>query len=248
MAIKASTLRKLLSNYLKNRTEPLTEYETVASAALKKAGYDKVIVFMHGEQLVMINTIASIEAVTSGIICNEEQTEIIGFKNSDDRKSVTTDALARCLIMESVDDEADTLRLRVLSKHQYNWIIHCISNETSPVPEESGRKPYFAEYMCNVHTHGLNAYTHKDFQIVLDIGRDSCVYLLNTLAEKVRDGEIFSPGETIKGVYAECDVKLAAVKEGGREVLRILIPDENNCFPGEDGCSYPYSEQARVLE
>ena len=88
----------------------------------------------------------------------------------------------------------------------------------------------------------------RDFQIILDIGEESAMYILNAFAERVRGGEVFSHGELVKGVYPECDVRLASVKEGGRDVLRILIPDENNVFPGEPGCLYPYSEQARVLE
>ena len=197
----------------------------------------------------MVNTIASNKSIESGLILNEDETEIIGFKDSDDRKSVTTNALARCLIMESIDNETDILRLRCLSKNQYNWIIHYVTNNTGKVEEgENKAKKYFPDYMCNVHTHGLNAYTHKDFQVVLDIGRESTVFLLNSLAEKVRDGEVFSDGEKIKGVYADCEVKLASVKEGNRDVLRVLIPDENNRFPGDEGCSYPYSEQERVLE
>lgn len=247
MTIKPSALRKILSGFLRNLGDANTEYEVAAMAALKRSGFDKVLVFTHNEHLVMINTIADIESVESGIILNEEETEIIDFCNSLDHKSVTVDALARCLIMETVTDESDILRLLLLSKHQCNWIIHHVSNETSPALEEGARKR-FPEFICNTHTHGLSAYTHKDFQIILDIGEESAMYILNAFAERVRGGEVFSPGELVKGVYPECDVRLAAVKEGGRDVLRILIPDENNVFPGERGCLYPYSEQARVLE
>jgi 2',3'-cyclic-nucleotide 2'-phosphodiesterase (5'-nucleotidase family) len=63
MAIKTSTLSKLLSNYVKNQTAEPTEVETAVAAALKKAGYDKVIVFMHNDMFVMINTIASMKAI-----------------------------------------------------------------------------------------------------------------------------------------------------------------------------------------
>lgn len=246
MNIKTSTLRKMLNNFLRDLPKDMSEYETIATGALKKSGYDKVVLFTHNDHLVMINTIASLEAVASGVILNDEGTEIIGFQNSEDRKSVTTDALARCLIMESINDESDILRLRILSKQLRNWIIHYISNETS-VSETDPNPAYFPEYLCNIHTHGMNAYTHKDFQIVLDIGKDGAVYLLNTLAEKVRDGEVFTAGERIEGVYPDCEIKLAAATEGGREVLRVLVPDENNRFPDEEGCSYPYSEQIRVF-
>ena len=84
--------------------------------------------------------------------------------------------------------------------------------------------------------------------MVLDIGPTSTAYLLNTLAGRVRNGEIFTDGEMVSGVYEKCKIKLAIAREGNREVFRVLIPDENDKFPGDEGCEYPYSEQDRVID
>ena len=253
MQKKSVNIKKLLSEYLKNRTTPVSEYAQIASEALEKTGFRNIIIFDCDKQLVMINMNSSIKAIASGLILNEEETEIVSFKNSEDYKSVTVNALARHLILESIDNETDILRLRTLSKNQHSWIIHYITNESSK-KSELNAKPgtaneyYYPSNMCNAHTHGLKAFTHKDFQIVLDIGRENTVFLLNAMAERVRDGETFSDGERVKGIYDDCEIKLASVKEGNREVLRILIPDSENRFPGDDNCAYPYSEQERVIK
>lgn len=254
---KKINVKNLLSEYLKNNKVPAGEYAKAASNALEKAGFRNIIILNSGEdnkQLVMINMNASIAAIESGLIFNENKDAIIGFKNSDDYKSVTTDTLARHLIMDSIDAENDILRLQSLSKTQRSWVIHYITNEIIQQAKKEDNKQkkveeekFFPDNLCNVHTHGLDAFAHKDFQVVLDIGKESIVYILNLLADRVRDGEVFSAGEKVKGVYADCEIKLAAAKEGNREVLRVLIPDDANRFPGEDDCSYPYSEQDRVI-
>ena len=250
-------LKALLDDYLKNKADYSDEYVKLASAALAREGFEKIVVFMHTKpqeesdatpkkQLVMINMNASISKIMTGVILNENE-EIVEFQTSDDYKTVTTNALTRCLIMESVNDETDIVRLRALTKDKCSWIVHYSTNETNKkadIPQEK----WYPQYICNAHTHGLAAFHHRDFQLVLDIGPSSTAFVLNTLAERVRNGEVFTDGETVSGVYPDCDVKLAVAQEGNREVFRVLIPDEKDRYPGEEGCEYPYSEQDRILD
>ena len=239
-------LKSLIEDYLKNKADYSDEYVKLASAALTRAGFERIVVFTHTKQLVMINMNASISKIMTGVVLNENE-EIVEFQTSDDYKSVTTNALTRCLIMESIDDETDIVRLRTLTKDKCSWVVHYSTNETNKkagIPEDK----WYPLYLCNAHTHGLAAFNHRDFQLVLDIGPSSTAFVLNTLAERVRNGEMFKDEETVAGVYPECDIKLAVTQEGNREVFRVLIPDEKGRYPGDEGCEYPYSEQDRVLE
>ena len=237
-------MKSLLNTFLKEKANYEDDYVQAASAALKRAGFERIILFKHENQLVMINMNASMSNINSGIVCDKNG-EIEKFQTSDDYKSVTTNALTRCLIMESIDNETDLILLRTLAKDKCSWILHYITNETSK--KDGGAGSDFPPYLCNAHTHGLAAFNHKDFQLVLDIGPGSTGYLLNGLAERVRNGESFSDGELVEGVYSDCQVKLAIATEGNREVFRVLIPDEEGRFPGDEGCNFPYSEQDRKL-
>lgn len=250
-------MKSLLDDYLKNKADYTDEYVKLASAALVREGFEKIVVFMHTKpqanetetvkrQLVMINLNASISKIMTGVVLNENE-EIVEFQTSDDYKTVTTNALTRCLIMESITDENDIVRLRTLTKDKCSWIVHYSTNETNKKAEVPSEK-WYPQYICNAHTHGLAAFHHKDFQLVLDIGPSSTAFVLNALAERVRNGETFSDGEIVSGVYPDCDVKLAVAQEGNRDVFRVLIPDEENRYPGEEGCGYPYSEQDRILD
>lgn len=113
-----------------------------------------------------------------------------------------------------------------------DWICHLVLPGAVPVS-------------CNAHTHGLSElYGHPDFQVVVffggaqEIGR-----ILNTLGCRVRDGEKFSPGDFVEGIYEDCRVRLDEVEETGRKVLRVVIPDKNNLFPEDEGVDSNYAVQ-----
>ena len=105
-----------------------------------------------------------------------------------------------------------------------DWIIHGVCD---------GQR-------VNFHTPGMDRYGHKDFQIVLPYPHQELCRILNTLGFQVRDGKVFSNGESIPGIYEDCDVRLMEFEETGRMVLRVIVPDKNNRFPDEPGCEYPY--------
>ena len=98
-------------------------------------------------------------------------------------------------------------------------------------------------YMCNAHTHGLERYGHLDFQMVhfFADGRDWTNPQYFGL--RVQSGERFQSGDMVSGIYEDCDVRLDEYEETGRKVLRVILPDANNIFPGEGDCILPYCLQ-----
>lgn len=124
-----------------------------------------------------------------------------------------------------------------------DWIIHHVVNgaacDCCGEIEES-----FPEYMCNAHTHGLERYGHLNFQIVLAMDPQIIGYILNDMGLRVQSGVKFKSGDVISDALAGgYNIRLLEVEETGRKVLRILLPDENNRFPGDEDCQYPYSQQ-----
>lgn len=132
------------------------------------------------------------------------------------------------------------------NKQKIDWIIHFVVNgamcDCCGEVENS-----FPEYMCNAHTHGMEIYGHLDFQIVLALDPQITGALLNDMGLRVQAGEKFKAGDVISDLISNYDVKLVEAEETGRTVLRILLPDKNGLFPGDDGCEYPYSQQQCFL-
>ena len=120
-------------------------------------------------------------------------------------------------------------------------LIHLVANGAC---DECGAvETDFLPYMCNAHTHGLERYGHLDFQMVLLLPTEEIGRILNTLGLRVQSGERFRSGDMVSGIYEDCDVRLDEYEETGRKVLRVIIPDANNIFPGEGDCTLPYCLQ-----
>lgn len=113
-----------------------------------------------------------------------------------------------------------------------NWIIHYVINQPGPF-----------QYLTNTHTHGMEHYHHLNFQVVLNFPPAHLGYLLNTLGKRVQAGESFQDGDLISGLYEDCDIRLKKVRETGKDVLRLVIPDKYNRFPEDTKCMEPYKYQ-----
>ncbi|MBS5078710.1 MAG: DUF4262 domain-containing protein [Clostridiales bacterium] len=122
-----------------------------------------------------------------------------------------------------------------------DWLIHLVANGAC---DECGEvETDFLPYMCNAHTHGLERYGHLDFQMVLFLPTEEIGRILNTLGLRVQSGERFQSGDMVSGIYEDCNVRLDEYEETGRKVLRVIIPDAINIFPGEGDCTLPYCLQ-----
>lgn len=126
-------------------------------------------------------------------------------------------------------------------QREVDWIIHLVANG---VCDECGRMEMgFLPYLCNAHTHGMEKYGHMDFQMVLRTSEDEIARILNTLGLRVQAGERFHAGDFVSGIYEDCDVRLDAFEETGRQLLRVVIPDKYNVFPEDERCMEPYKLQ-----
>ncbi len=128
-------------------------------------------------------------------------------------------------------------------KQKIDWIIHFVAN--GEICECCGETVSgFPEYMANAHTHGMERYGHLDFQIVLAMDPYVVGTILNNMGCRVQNGEKFKSGDILSDVLAgDYDVHLLEVEETGRNVLRIILPDPENRFPGDKKCEYPYNRQ-----
>ena len=128
-----------------------------------------------------------------------------------------------------------------------DWIIHLVGNGMKC--QECGKiENPFIEHACNAHTHGMEKYGHPDFQMVLHTNPKDMGYILNTLGMRVQNGEKFKAGDMVSGIFLDCDIRLDEFEECDRKVLRVIIPDGQNRFPEDAGCTYPYSIQTLPLE
>lgn len=118
---------------------------------------------------------------------------------------------------------------------EIDWIIHAVANGVY-CPTSGTIEDGFVENACNFHTHGMEQYGHLNFQVVLELPAEDIGYILNTLGQRVQAGEYFEDGQYVSGIFEDCDIRLKLFEETGRQVLRVIIPDNNNIFPDDDRC------------
>ena len=128
-----------------------------------------------------------------------------------------------------------------------SWVIHYIANGLPCSCCGKIEYPYL-ENICNAHTHGMDAFHQPEFQIVLGLPPLDIMYILNTLGDNVRNGARYNPSSLVEGIFVDCLVRLDLIKEDGEQIFRVIIPDNENRFPEEVGCTYPYSEQTKPLK
>lgn len=132
-------------------------------------------------------------------------------------------------------------------KSNIDWIIHCVAN--GAICEKGGCvEDCMLPRTCNAHTHGMEKYGHKDFQLVLRYDFREICRILNTLGLRVQAGEKFKAGELVEGIYGDCPVRLDEFEETGRTVFRVIIPDKNNKFPEDADCTDWYPLQQLSLD
>ena len=116
------------------------------------------------------------------------------------------------------------------------------------------------EYDCDltgnaypsIYTHGLlQNYKHVELECVLPIDQQSAMFLLNTLAAKVKEGVSFETYE----VYQIPELNnvpfyfIPSVQYGSETpVLRVILADANNKLPNDEGCHPIYAIQECIGE
>jgi hypothetical protein len=92
----------------------------------------------------------------------------------------------------------------------------------------------------NVHSHGVQEnFGHPDFQIIIPLATETAWGILANLVDGVKAGHRFKPGTTAAWIILGYDVGFADATEGGRDVLRVIIPDpEGRVRRGEMDAEY----------
>lgn len=111
-------------------------------------------------------------------------------------------------------------------QEQFGWVGHLVSGDPNVVTG------------FNAHTHGDAKYNHPDFQIIIPIPDGLINHIFHVLWNQIREGKKFKAGDVVKeawkGGTRSYDVALIDAVEGGRPVLRVIIPDEHGHLAKED--------------
>lgn len=121
--------------------------------------------------------------------------------------NLMADGLGRAEAMDAIRAK----QAQLLDK--YGWYSHLVDgDDESPTG-------------FNAHSHGMNeTYCHHDFQIVIPLPKEVVSGILFTLAEAVKAGRMFAPGDVASEIINGFDVTFAVAIECGREVLRVILP------------------------
>lgn len=122
----------------------------------------------------------------------------------------------------------------------YDWGIHLVFDK------DEDKEPNFHNAMCDAHTHGLNKYGSLELQFVLTYPPSAIGYILNTVAESIRDGLELEDGDMLTGI---CDDNAAlkvfkTTDYYGDPIFRLVMPDGDMKYP-EESSEYPYNMQYR---
>lgn len=142
------------------------------------------------------------------------------------------------IIIESIRERSE------LWQEQYGFYIHYVQLDDN------------SNYI-NCHTHGLTeSYNHMDLQIVLSIQPNVATSIFHKIVSLISGGKkysgiptsperIFKDNEIITSGIIEdgYPIKFKKMAETGREVLRLLICDENKILPRDPGCDPYYDLQ-----
>jgi len=90
-------------------------------------------------------------------------------------------------------------------------------------------------------------YNHPELQLVLPLSDRDCMYILNTLAFRIQNGERLKTGMVDKRDEFGCDFRLDYVYRQGDYVFRVIVPDPQMRFPEDPLCEEPYKYQTRIM-
>ncbi len=123
-----------------------------------------------------------------------------------------------------------------MSAKKIDWMIHFV-NMADPENEMLG----------NSHTHGLDRHGHRELCIVLNMDPAVAGNVLNSMGIMiVSDGVKFTEGireDVLRGGY---NVEIKTIEND--PVLYVILPDEKNRLPLDEGCAFPYNMQYEYMK
>jgi Domain of unknown function (DUF4262) len=115
---------------------------------------------------------------------------------------------------------------------EYGWYMDAIFAEE------------YDDIHANYHTHGVQEnFNHMDFQIVLNMDPEIANDIFFTLIDEISSGTRFEEGNEYSDIIEGFKVTFKQYKEMGRDVLRVLLPDEDGVLPIEENCDQYYKSQ-----
>lgn len=116
---------------------------------------------------------------------------------------------------------------------KYGWVADLVRDDED------------CPYGVNLHTHGLEeSFNHPDLQVCLPLDPSIGHGVLSAVVSRIKEGRKFKDCEEVEGVLQKgFSVMFVEAEEGGRKVLRVILPDaEGRLKPEEiDGqyrCQY----------
>lgn len=109
---------------------------------------------------------------------------------------------------------------------RYGWFAHVV-----------GADPNIATGY-NYHTHGISiSLGHPDLQIVLPIHTENCHGIATSIYDQIKGGKSFGDGDSTEIPSkdgASFPVRFIKVREGDREVLRVILPNADGELEPKD--------------
>lgn len=91
------------------------------------------------------------------------------------------------------------------------------------------------EGTMNAHTHGLEkSHKHLNLQLVVKLPQSVAEGVLWAAVRSIKDGGKFQSGIPSSNVLEGFNVTFIEAKEGGRNVLRLILPDKTGSLNSEE--------------
>ena len=206
-------LPKPIINYIKEKEKRSPAIISEISTILRRSGHKNyTLFFVDNQDLVLLDMSRDI---TPGIITKGKT--ILGFRNTNDLETVTVNAYARRTILDKISDSSDLERVKEIFKDENTWVIHRWQKEDG---------------FFEIHTHGMENYSHPNFRINIDIGEQEACYLFNTLCRAVQRGHaiVFEEDSEIGNLYGNYNVKLTKTSDFfyDVELIELELPSEES--------------------
>lgn len=102
--------------------------------------------------------------------------------------------------------------------------------------------------MADIHTHGIReSFGHAEFQLTVNVGDRNALAIFHALVDRVRAGEVFRTGVDYKDIARGYKTRFIDATEGGRPVLRLVVPDVSGNLEKET-MDLQFAKQYECLE
>ena len=128
---------------------------------------------------------------------------------------------------------AERARWEQEQMRNHGWFIDLVSGD-----DETGE-------LADAHTHGLpQSFGHSDLQLVLPLPLTSRTVgrILTNLVNLIKSGTKLEAGSKYSEVIENYQVLMLEAVEGGRPVLRVILPDKYGCLD-RDQIRHPFQQQ-----